>query len=140
MVVPMNIKVDKILSVFLWLVAIHSFLVGIGLIILPSSAFEFLGFDPTFDRFFSTQGGVFHIAMSVGYAMAGYDKIKNERLIVFTIIVKFIATIFLITYFVFISSHWMIILSGISDLLMGVIVMYLYKALIKESYFDQSLL
>jgi len=138
MVVPMNIKADKILSVFLWLVAIHSFLVGIGLIVLPSSTFEFLGFDPTFVRFFSTQGGVFHIAMAVGYAMAGYDKIKYEQLIVFTIIVKFIATIFLITYFVFISSLWMIILSGISDLLMVVIVRYLYKALIKESYFDRE--
>lgn len=134
----MNLREDKILSVFLWLVAIHSFLVGIGLIVLPSSGFEFLGFDPTFDRFFSTQGGVFHIGMSVGYAMAGYDKIKYEQLIVFTIIVKFIATIFLITYFVFISSHWMIILSGITDLLMGVIAMYLYKALIKESYFDRE--
>jgi len=134
----MKLKVEKAISFFLWLVAIHSFLVGIGLIVLPSSAFEFLGFDPTFDRFFSTQGGVFHIAMSVGYAMAGYDKIKYEQLIVFTIVVKFIATIFLIAYFVFISSHWMIILSGISDLLMGVIVMYLYKTLIKESYFDRG--
>jgi len=72
----MNLREDKILSVFLWLVAVHSFLVGIGLIVLPSSAFEFLGFNPTFERFFSTQGGVFHSVMVLRYEMDGYDKIK----------------------------------------------------------------
>lgn len=131
----MNIKADKALSIFLWLVAIHSFMVGLGLIVLPTSFFEYLGFKPTFDRFFSTQGGVFHIAMSVGYALAGYDKIKFRQLIVFSIIIKFIATVFLITYYLFITSQWMIIFSGISDFLMGVIILYLYQLLLKENYF-----
>ncbi|MBS4034670.1 MAG: hypothetical protein KGZ85_09410 [Ignavibacterium sp.] len=134
----MNLKVGKILSVLLWLVAFHSFLVGIGLIILPASFFEFLGFKSTFDRFFSTQGGVFHIAMSVGYALAGYDKVKYKQLIVFSVLVKFIATLFLLTYFIIISSQFLIITSGISDLLMGVIILYLYRALVKENYFDQK--
>jgi len=134
----MNLREDKILSVFLWLVAVHSFLVGIGLIVLPSSAFEFLGFNPTFERFFSTQGGVFHIAMSVGYAMAGYDKIKYKQLIVFSIIVKIIATVFLISYFLIISSQWLILMSGISDFLMGAIILYLYLVLNRNLYFDQK--
>ncbi|HSL90171.1 MAG TPA: hypothetical protein VK870_12775 [Ignavibacteriaceae bacterium] len=136
----MNIKTDKLLSVFLWLVAIHSFLVGIGLIVLPSSYFELLGFTKTFDRFFPTQGGVFHIAMSVGYAIAAYDKIKFRQIILFSIIVKFIATVFLITYFLFITSQWLVILSGISDLLMGVSILYLYRVLVKENYFEQKIL
>jgi energy-coupling factor transporter transmembrane protein EcfT len=136
----MNLKVGKILSVFLWLVALHSFIVGIGLIILPSSVFELLEFELTFDRFFSTQGGVFHIAMSVGYAIAAYDKIKFRQIILFSIIVKFIATVFLITYFLFITSQWLVILSGISDLLMGVSILYLYRVLVKENYFEQKIL
>jgi energy-coupling factor transporter transmembrane protein EcfT len=136
----MNLKVGKILSVFLWLVALHSFIVGIGLIILPSSVFELLGFELTFDRFFSTQGGVFHIAMSVGYAIAAYDKIKFRQIILFSIIVKFIATVFLITYFLFITSQWLVILSGISDLLMGVSILYLYRALVKENYFEKKII
>jgi hypothetical protein len=129
---------DKILSVFLWLVAIHSFLVGVGLVVLPTSAFEYFGFNPTFERFFSTQGGVFHIAMSVGYAMAGFDKIKYRQLIVFSIIVKFIATVFLISYFLIISPQWLILMSGISDFLMGVIILYLYLVLNRNLYFDQT--
>lgn len=132
----MNQKVDKILSFFLFLVAIHSFFVGTGLILLPSSAFEFLGFKATLDRFFSTQGGVFHIAMAVCYAMAAYNKKRFRYLIVFSIIVKFIATAFLIPYYIFISSQLLIILSGISDFLMALAILILYKQLMKNLYFD----
>lgn len=136
----MSIKTDKLLSVFLYLVALHSFIVGIGLIFLPDSVFQFLGFIKTFDRFFSTQGGVFHIAMSLAYAMAAYNLIKYKQLILFSIIVKFIATIFLFTYFIFISNQWLIILSGISDLIMAIITLVLYRNIIKENYFEKRYL
>ena len=132
----MKLKVETAITVFLWLVAFHSLIVGIGLIILPTTVFESLGFNPTFDRFFSTQGGVFHIAMAVCYAMAAYDKIKFRQLIVFSVIVKFIATIFLFSYFIFVSSLWLIILSGITDFLMGIIILYLYLVLLKDMYFN----
>ena len=131
----MSSKVDKILSVVLWLVSLHSFLVGIGLIVLPTYVFEFLGYQSTFDRFFSTQGGVFHIVMAVGYAMAGYDKKKFECLIIFSIIVKLIATIFLVIYFILISSQLLIILSGISYFMMGFVILFLYKKLKQEAFF-----
>ena len=134
----MKLKVDKAITVFLWLVALHSFLIGIGLIFLPSSAFKFLEFDTTFDRFFSAQGGVFHIAMAICYAMAGYDKIKYRQLIIFSIIVKFIAVIFLIIYFLIVSSQWLIIVSAVSDLLMGVIILHLYRLLTAELYFRKN--
>jgi hypothetical protein len=133
----MNNKVDKILAVYLWLIAFHSFIVGIGLIILPSSAFEFLGFKLSFDRFFSTQGGVFHVAMSVGYGMAAYDLNRFSQLIIFTIIVKFIATIFLFVYFVVADSQSIVLLSGVSDFLMGIIVLFLYQALVKSHFFHK---
>ena len=131
----MSPKVDKILSVFLWLVSLYSFLVGVSLIVLPTSVFEFLGYKSTFDRFFSTQGGVFHIVMAVGYAMAGYDKKRFECLIIFSIIVKFIATIFLVIYFIIISSQLLIIFSGISDFIMGLVLLFLYIKLRQEQFF-----
>ena len=130
----MKQKVEKAISVFLWLVALHSFIVGICLIFLPSSVFEFLGFNPSFDRFFSTQGGVFHIIMSVCYSMGAYDIKKYLALIVFSFIVKFIASIFLLLYFILISSQLLIILSCISDLAMGIIIFLLYSKLGKQYY------
>jgi len=131
-------KPDKLLPLFLWLVSLHSFFVGIGLIFLPASAFEFLGFAPTFERFFSTQGGVFHFAMSVAYAMAAYNLIKNQQLIIFSIVVKFIATVFLIIYFVFISHLWLIIFSAVTDMAMGIVILFLYKKLETENYFKKD--
>ena len=130
----MMLKVEKTISVFLWLVALHSFVVGVCLILLPSSVFVYLGFNPSFDRFFSTQGGVFHIIMSVCYAMGAYDIKKFLALVIFSFIVKFIAAIFLLLYFVLISSQLLIILSCVSDLVMGLIIFILYIKLDKQVY------
>ncbi|KUG26127.1 hypothetical protein ASZ90_004040 [hydrocarbon metagenome] len=116
----------KLLSIFLWLVAAHSFWVGVGLIILPDSLINFFGFNKCTERFFPSQGGVFHIAMAVGYAMAAFDLRKYDCLIIFSIIVKFLATVFLFIYFFFVSSIWLVIFSGVSDFLMGLIILILY--------------
>lgn len=120
---------SKYLKFFLWLVAIHSFLVGIGLILLPDSALDFFGYNDCRERFFPSQGGVFHIAMAVGYAMAAYNLKRYECLIIFSIIVKIMATVFLLIYFFFVSSIWLVIVSGMSDFLMGVIIYILYSSI-----------
>ncbi|MHC1737168.1 MAG: hypothetical protein AB9882_04080 [Ignavibacteriaceae bacterium] len=117
----------KYLKYFLWLVAFHSFAVGAGLIFMPGFMMEFLGFGICPERFFRTQGGVFHIAMAVGYAMAAYNPERFRCLVIFSIVVKFMATIFLFTYFVFVSSIFLILLSMVSDLVMGIIILYLFK-------------
>ncbi len=118
---------SKYLSIFLWLVTIHSLFVGVGLILLPDSFLDFFGYNECTERFFPSQGGVFHIAMAVGYAMAAFNLKRYECLIIFSIVVKFMATIFLFTYFIFVSSIWLVLLSGISDFLMGSIILLLYR-------------
>ena len=118
---------SKLISIFLWLVALHSFAVGVGLIVLPLPLLKFFGYGVCAERFFPSQGGVFHIAMAVGYAMAAYNLKRYECLIIFSIVVKFMATVFLFTYFIFVSSIWLVILSGISDFLMGLIILILYR-------------
>lgn len=131
----MSVEPEKILSYFLYLVALHSFGVGLGLIFLPISVFAQIGFEQTFDRFFSSQGGVFHIVMAICYFLAGYDKIKFKELIMFSYVVKLIATVFLLTYFILISSKLLIFISCITDFLMGIIIFYLYRKLNSEDYF-----
>ena len=135
----MKIKIEKLLSIFLWIVSLHSFGVGIGLILLPASTFEYLGFLIPSERFFPSQGGVFHITMTICYALAAYDKKRFESLITFSVIVKLIATLFLLVYFLFISSQLLIIISAFTDLAMGIIIWLLYYRLSKESYFRESM-
>ncbi|MFO7524728.1 MAG: hypothetical protein R6W68_04700, partial [Ignavibacteriaceae bacterium] len=79
------------------------------------------------ESFFRAQGGVFHIAMSIAYFMAGLNTGKSNRMIVFIIFVKFIAFIFLISYFLFVSDISLILLSAIGDGLMGLILLLLFK-------------
>ncbi|MBZ0201097.1 MAG: hypothetical protein K8H86_14590 [Ignavibacteriaceae bacterium] len=122
-----TLNYSKYLSVMLWLVALHSLLVGIGLIAMPASYMEQMGYGTCSEQFFRWQGGVFHIAMAVGYSMAAYNSIRFECLVVFSITLKLFATVFLFSYFIFISSLPVIILSGVSDFLMGIVVLILYR-------------
>lgn len=131
-----HLRKGKLLSLFLLLVALHSFLVGVGLIVFPPALMEFFGYGVCTERFFPSQGGVFHIAMAVGYAMAAYNLKRYECLIIFSIIVKFMATVFLFVYFFLVSSIWLVILSGISDFLMGLIILILYRFVKKRVSYE----
>jgi hypothetical protein len=117
----------KYLSYFLFVISVHSFAVGVGLLFISPSILEFFGLVDYKESFFQAQGGVFHIVMSVAYLMAGLNIIKSVKLIQFIIAVKLIAFVFLIFYFIFVLPSWLILLSGIGDGIMGVIILILYR-------------
>lgn len=114
----------KRLSLLLWLIAVHSFGVGLGLMIHPQSLLTMVGFNALSEPFFPTQGGIFHIIMAVGYAIGARDVAKNQLIINFAIFVKTVATIFLFGYFFVIQPIWVVLLSGLGDGAMA-IVLYL---------------
>jgi len=125
----------KLLVITLWLIALHSIGVGIGMIILPANIIKIFDIVPSEHRFFITQGGVFHIVMAVAYGMAASDLIKNDRLITFSIIVKFSATAFLLIYFIFVNQFGIVFLSGIGDFCMGLVLLVVcnkYKSELME--------
>jgi hypothetical protein len=115
------------LSVVLWLMAVHSFLVGTGLILQVPKVMEFFGFYPVHQHFFPAQGGIFHVAMAFGYVLAARDSVRYRGLILFSIFVKALATFFLLSYYVFVDGIMMILISGITD---GVFFVILYLSFI----------
>lgn len=117
---------SEMLVIILWVIAFHSFCVGVGLIVAPSELFELLGYTKCTERFFPTQGGVFHIIMAVGYIMAALKYPQSDDLVVFIIIVKLSATVFLLIYFIAVKQTWVILFSGISDGLMSFVVYLIY--------------
>jgi len=120
------------LSIVLWLMAAHTFLVGAGLIIQVPKVMELFGFLPCHEQFFPAQGGVFHVVMAFGYALAACDSVRYRGLIPFSIFVKAVATLFLLFYFVFIDGILMILISGIVDGAFCVILYLSYHSYVKS--------
>ena len=88
---------------------------GLALIAQPTLLMKLSGFSPDCERFFPAQGGVFHILMAVAYVMGATDIEKYHYLIVFSIIVKAVATLFLMIYCFAVEFKWIVLLSGIGD-------------------------
>jgi hypothetical protein len=125
-------KPRNLLTVLLYLISLHSFCVGLALIILPLSTLENFGYEGYVGNFFKAQGGIFHIVMSIIYIVVARDIDKNRILIYITLTAKFIATIFLLGYYFIFEQIWMVLVSGIGDFLMGVCVLFLWLAYLKK--------
>jgi hypothetical protein len=125
----MNLKYLKLLKMFLILVAIHSFCVGLGLILIPLDYFELFGFHEYSGNFFKIQAGVFHIVMCGAYVSAARDPVHSRVMIRFSIFAKMIATVFLLSYALFIDMVWMVLASGIFDFIMGLVLIWFLKGL-----------
>jgi len=110
----------------LQLIALHSFAVGLALILLPFGVLAWFGLTVDPYRFFSTQGGVFHIVMSIAYLLAARAPLQEKSLVIFIILAKWIAFFFLGSYFLFAEMVPMIALSAVGDGLMGIIVMFFF--------------
>ena len=119
----------------LCLVAVHSILMGLALIFQPAILMEWSGFKSGYERFFPAQGGVFHLLMAVAYLLGATDSRKYHFLIVFSVIVKAVATVFLIVYCITVEFKWIILVSGIGD---GVMGMSIFIAFRRYTYFQTA--
>lgn len=122
----------NILKVVLWLTAIHSFIVGILMIILPASVMVNFGFKLQPGNFFQVQGGVFHFVMVFFYILSATDPLKYLTITKLIIVVKFSATFFLLIYYLFIERIITILLSGIGDFLIGFVILLLLTSYLKH--------
>ena len=115
------------IEIFLKLVALHSFAVGIGLIFLPAKYLEFFGFANTSACFFQLQGGVFHLVMTVAYWLAAKHLEKSPGMIHLVIIAKSMAFVFLLIYFFAKEQSWMVLVSAMGDGLMAAIIFTFFR-------------
>ena len=88
---------------------------------------DLFGFNTCGERFFPTQGGVFHILMAIGYTYASTDLEKHQSLIHFAFIVKSVAAFYLFIYFIAIDHLIMVLFSGVVDGLMAIAIGLLNK-------------
>lgn len=122
-------KSEKKLKIFLILIALHTFLIGVALIILPADLFSIFGYNNLNEPFFAIQAGVFHIVLSIGYIVAVNEKCKERYFLQYIILIKFIAFVFLILYYLIAANIPVIILSAIIDLILGILLLMFYLKL-----------
>ncbi len=122
------IKLEKKyhLPFVLSLISIHSFFVGVGLIFFPGELMEYIGFQFVQERFFQVQGGAFHIVLSICYILPVISYYNFKSLVIFSIIAKISATVFLFIYFLFFDSILCVLLSGFVDCTMAILLLYVY--------------
>jgi hypothetical protein len=114
------------LSLILWLVALHSTAVACGLILLPPEQMHQFGYSLHHERFFEVQAGVFHLVLVVAYSLSAARPHRYTGLVLLSIIAKFMATVFLFTYYLFVDAIWMVLFSGVADLLMGLLILWAF--------------
>ena len=131
------------LTLLLYLVGVHSVAVGLGMIWQPVNLLEAMGCAPVGEPFFPAQGGVFHIVMAMGYVLAARDLANHRSLIRFAILVKSVATGFLLIYWMAVDPITVVLASGIGDGIMAVLLFVGYKTWLEtlpgEAQMDEKL-
>ncbi len=117
---------SSLLPLILYLVSGHSFLVGLILITRPARLMALTDLARVNEPFFPVQGGMFHIIMAVGYGLAATNIQQFSALVVFSIIVKFMATAFLLIYHFKVQAKMIVLASGVIDGLMGIVILLFY--------------
>ena len=113
-------------KLILILISLHSFAVGTGLIFAPGKLFTVFGLSAPTERFFPVQGGVFHYVMAIIYFIAAKGLDRNRNIILITIMAKCLGALFLIMFHFLVEQAWIILFSGILDLMMALIAAWYY--------------
>jgi hypothetical protein len=113
----------NLLCLVLYLVALHSALVGLTLIANPEALMRWAGFEVNPEPFFAAQAGVFHLVLAAGYTIAAAGFPDTSSLVLFAVLVKAIATFFLLLYYLLKDRKWVILASGVVDGCMGAAIL-----------------
>jgi len=125
------------LPLILWLIAAHSIGFGIALITFPCSWLEYFGFTIS-QKFFATQGGVFHLIISYVYIRAARYPSNSHDWVFLACMTKFAASVFLFTYYFFGTPILMVLLSAFMDGLMGLAILIAYRWYRKYNPYSQA--
>jgi hypothetical protein len=97
------------------LIALHTYGIGVGLLVVPELALRFGGWEMIPPLFFPRQAGVFHLVLGTGY-LAEYFRLRSVSLL---LMAKACAFVFLLGATFVAAVPWFVTFAGIADGLMG---------------------
>jgi hypothetical protein len=101
------------------LIALHTYGIGVALLMLPEWALRFGGWETIPPLFFPRQAGVFHLVLGTGY-LAEYLRWRSVWLM---LIAKACGSIFLLAATLLATVPWFVTFAGVVDGLMGLAVL-----------------
>lgn len=114
-----------LLRPLVFLVAVHSWVVGLCLLLVPGWSLAIGGFTDVASTFFVRQGGVFHLVVATGYVLEH----RRHGTVTLLVVAKAAATLFLAAAWTLGEARaWSVLLSAIGDGLMGLAAWYLVRA------------
>jgi hypothetical protein len=117
----------KLERVYVWLVALHSFAIGVGLVFLTDFSLRFAGWGEPDPAFFPRQGGAFHFVVAAGYLIEHL----RHRTVTLMITAKSIAFVFLIGLTLTSNVPWAVPFSGVADGVMGLLAYVLHRRTVR---------
>jgi len=106
------------------LIALHSYAVGVLLLLFPGWSVHFGGWpDAVYPEFYIRQGGAFHIVLASVY-LIDYYRTRSVTLLVFA---KSCATVFLTSCSFYYGHPWVLPLSATGDAIMGLCAFVVHR-------------
>lgn len=105
------------------LIAVHSALVGIALLVAPARLFAVFGWPVVEPVFFARQAGVFHGVVAVGYWL----EYRRSGGITLLVTAKATAFVFLTLVWALGESAWLVPVSGVADGVLGIVAAWLHR-------------
>ena len=108
------------------IIAIHSFVAGSILILLPDDLMRRFGLGDASVSFYSVQSGVMLYILAIGYLLFGLKYAHDRGLILLALVTKFIGATFLFICYFVINEAWILLVSSIVDFIMGLAILWHY--------------
>ena len=106
------------------LIALHSVIVGVMLLVFPEWAVRFAGWSGADPIFFIRQAGVFHFVLAAGY-LVEYSRTQTITLL---LIAKTTAFVFLVGGSLLADTPWSVWFSGLADGAMALVAFLVHRA------------
>jgi hypothetical protein len=118
------VDLDRAERALVVLIAVHSIVVGLFLVLVPEWGARLGGFGALSPLFFARQAGAFHFVAATSY-LVEYFRYRGVLLLVIT---KSVAVVFLLMTSALDEVPWVVPLSGVADGFMGLAVVLLRRA------------
>lgn len=113
----------KVEGVLVWLIALHTFTIGVALLVVPEWALRVGGWRDIPPLFFPRQAGIFHFVLGFGYLR----ELRCRGSVSLLLLAKSAAFLFLMTSALVWTPPWFVPFAGVTDGLMGLAAWWVHR-------------